>query len=156
MQEKIPIFSVNTGKIECVDPVVKTEAEWRASLPEQTFAIARQQVTEPAFTGAYHASHEDGIFACACCGTDLFDAKAKFDSGTGWPSFSSPVSSHNVRTAEDRGYGMVRTEVLCARCGAHLGHVFPDGPRPTGMRYCMNSAALKLVKRPLPNRENTR
>jgi peptide-methionine (R)-S-oxide reductase len=148
MQEKIPIFSVKTGKVELLDPIVKPGAEWKAILPKQTFEIARQQATEPAFTGAYYDSHEDGIFTCACCGTDLFDAKAKFDSGTGWPSFSSPVSSHNVRTADDRSHGMVRTEVLCSRCGAHLGHVFPDGPPPAGMRYCMNSAALKLVMRP--------
>lgn len=148
MQEKIPIFSVKTGTVELVDPVEKIEADWKAMLPAETFAIARQQATEPAFTGAYHDSHEDGIFACACCGTDLFDVKAKFDSGTGWPSFTSPVSSPNVRTAEDKSHGMDRTEVLCSRCGAHLGHVFPDGPPPTGMRYCMNSGALKLVKRP--------
>ncbi|OPX63188.1 MULTISPECIES: peptide-methionine (R)-S-oxide reductase MsrB [unclassified Methanoregula] len=147
MQGKIPIFSVKSGRVELVEPIVKTGEEWKAILPKQTFEIARQQATEPAFTGAYHDSHEDGIFTCACCGTDLFDAKAKFDSGTGWPSFSSPVDPRNVRTAEDRSHGMVRTEVLCSRCGAHLGHVFPDGPPPTGKRYCMNSGALKLVKR---------
>ena len=148
MQEKIPIYSVRTGKVELVDPIVKSESEWKAILPKLTFEVARQQATEPAFTGRYHDSHEDGIFTCACCGTDLFDSHAKFDSGTGWPSFSSPVAPQNVRTAEDRNYGMVRTEVLCSRCGAHLGHVFPDGPPPTGMRYCMNSASLNLVKRP--------
>lgn len=148
MQKKIPIFSVKTGKAELVDPIIKTESEWRAILPKETFEIARQQATEPAFTGAYHNSHDDGIFTCACCGTDLFDAKSKFDSGTGWPSFTAPVSSSNVRTAEDTSHGMVRTEVVCSRCGAHLGHVFPDGPPPTGMRYCMNSGALNLVKRP--------
>jgi len=148
MQGKIPIFSVQTGTVELVDPIIKTESEWKAILPKETFEIARQQATEPAFTGTYHDSHEDGIFTCACCGTDLFDAQSKFNSGTGWPSFTAPVSTHNVRTAEDKSHGMVRTEVLCSRCGAHIGHVFPDGPPPTGMRYCMNSAALKLVKRP--------
>jgi peptide-methionine (R)-S-oxide reductase len=151
MQGKIPKFSARTGKVELVDPIEKTESEWRAILPKQTFEIARQQATEPAFTGAYHDSHEDGIFTCACCGTDLFDSHAKFDSGTGWPSFSSPIAPQNVRTAEDRSYGMARTEVLCSRCGAHLGHVFPDGPPPTGKRYCMNSGALNLVKRPAGN-----
>jgi len=148
MQKKIPIYSARTGKVELVDPVERTESEWKAILPNETFEIARQQATEPAFTGRYHDSHEDGIFTCACCGTDLFDSHAKFDSGTGWPSFSSPVAPQNVRTAEDRSHGMVRTEVLCSRCGAHLGHVFFDGPPPTGLRYCMNSAALQLVKRP--------
>jgi len=151
MQGKIPIFSARTGKVELVDPIEKTESEWRAILPEQTFEVARKQGTEPAFTGRYHDSHEDGIFTCACCGTDLFDSHAKFDSGTGWPSFSSPIAPQNVRTAKDLSYGMVRTEVLCSRCGAHLGHVFPDGPPPTGLRYCMNSASLNLVKRPAGN-----
>ncbi|NMB78317.1 MAG: peptide-methionine (R)-S-oxide reductase MsrB [Methanomicrobiales archaeon] len=130
-----------------MDPISRTDAEWKVILRKDTFEIARLQATEPAFTGKYHDCHMDGIYTCACCGTDLFDSKAKFDSGTGWPSFSSPVAPGNVRTSQDRSHGMIRTEVVCSRCGAHLGHVFPDGPRPTGMRYCMNSAALMLVKR---------
>ena len=144
---KIPIYSAATGKVGLVDPVEKTEDEWRSILPAQTFEVARRKGTESAFTGAYYKTHDDGIYQCACCGTDLFDAKDKFESGTGWPSFSAPIAQENVRNAEDRNYGMVRVEVMCARCGAHLGHVFDDGPAPAHKRYCMNSASLKLVKR---------
>jgi peptide-methionine (R)-S-oxide reductase len=144
---KIPIYSSTTGKVESVDPVVKTEAEWRSILPVQTFEVARGKGTEPAFTGAYFNTHDDGIYQCACCGTDLFDSKDKFESGTGWPSFSAPIAKENVKTNEDRSFGMLRVEVLCGRCDAHLGHVFDDGPAPTHMRYCMNSASLNLVKR---------
>jgi peptide-methionine (R)-S-oxide reductase len=147
MAGTIPIYSAATGKVVLVEPVEKTEAEWKAILPPDTFEIARKKGTEPAFTGAYHKTHDDGIYQCACCGTDLFDAKAKFESGTGWPSFFEPIAKENVRNSEDRSYGMLRVEVLCARCGAHLGHVFDDGPAPSHKRYCMNSASLKLVKR---------
>jgi peptide-methionine (R)-S-oxide reductase len=144
---KIPIFSVAGGTVELVDQVVKTDEEWRKILPSGTYAIARKAGTEPPFTGKYHAWKEHGIYQCACCGTDLFLSDTKFESGTGWPSFSAPVSQHNVELKKDISSGMVRTEVLCARCGAHLGHVFDDGPPPTHQRYCMNSASLAFVQR---------
>ncbi len=137
---KIPIYSAATGKVEFVEPIKKTEEEWRSILPAQIFEVARRQGTEPAFTGAYHDTHDDGIFQCACCGTDLFDSRDKFESGTGWPSFSAPIAKENVTTSEDHKFGMHRVEVLCARCEAHLGHVFNDGPPPTNQRYCMNSS----------------
>ncbi len=144
---KVPIYSMATGKVELVDRVVKTDGEWRKILDPMTFEVARKAGTEPAFTGKYHAWHEKGLFQCACCGTDLFLSDTKFESGTGWPSFWQPVSEKNVELKRDISFGMVRTEVLCARCGAHLGHVFDDGPPPTHQRYCMNSASLAFVKR---------
>jgi peptide-methionine (R)-S-oxide reductase len=144
---KVPIFSVATGKAELVDRVVKTDAEWKRILDLVTYEVARKAGTEPAFTGKYHDWHEKGLYRCACCGTDLFLSDTKFESGTGWPSFWAPVSEKNVELKKDFTYGMARTEALCARCGAHLGHVFDDGPPPTHQRYCMNSASLSFVKR---------
>jgi peptide-methionine (R)-S-oxide reductase len=143
----VPIYSVKTGKVEKVEKVVKTDDEWKKILSPESFNVARKQGTELAFTGKYHNCHDDGIYQCVCCETDLFDSKTKFDSGTGWPSFWEPIASDNVKEHQDRSYGMVRNEVLCSRCDAHLGHVFDDGPKPTGLRYCMNSASLHLVKR---------
>ena len=129
-----------------MEKIVKTEAEWKAELTPEQFNILRKHGTERAFTGPHHDSKEPGTYVCAGCGLPLFDAKAKFDSGTGWPSFHTPVSPENVAEKEDRSWFSTRTEVLCARCDGHLGHVFDDGPQPSGLRYCMNGNAMRLEK----------
>jgi peptide-methionine (R)-S-oxide reductase len=129
------------------DKIRKSESEWREQLSPEQFDVCRRKGTEPAFSGKYNATKEDGIYVCACCQNELFDAGQKYDSGSGWPSFWEPAGEHRLRTEEDSSLGMVRVEVLCARCDAHLGHVFPDGPEPSGQRYCMNSVALDLRPR---------
>jgi peptide-methionine (R)-S-oxide reductase len=128
-------------------PVSHTNEDWQKQLTPDEYRVARECGTERAFTGKYWDCHDPGMYRCVCCGAELFDADTKFDSGTGWPSFFQPAVTDNIEEHEDQSHGMRRVEVKCAKCGAHLGHVFPDGPKPTGLRYCINSASLKLKKK---------
>lgn len=128
-----------------MEKVIKSDEEWRAQLTPEQYQVTRLKGTERPFSGEYCHVHEPGLYACVCCDLPLFDSRTKFESGTGWPSFTAPVDAEHVREERDMAYGMVRTEVLCNRCDAHLGHVFEDGPPPTGLRYCINSVSLKKI-----------
>lgn len=135
----------NTGSPKPDNRVEKTEQEWKALLSDEAFRIMRKKGTERAFTGEYCEAHEPGLYACRCCGTPLFDSNLKFESGSGWPSFTEPVKDNVINYVKDTSHGMLRVEVMCNVCDCHLGHVFPDGPPPSGLRFCINSVSIKLV-----------
>ena len=141
----IRVYSVEKGNYVMTEAVVKTKEEWKKVLTPEQYHILREKGTERAFSGKYDKNHEHGVYRCAACGLDLYRSEEKYDSGTGWPSFTAPIAAENVSTRPDNSFFSQRTEVLCPRCGGHLGHVFDDGPKPTGKRYCMNSAALQFV-----------
>jgi peptide-methionine (R)-S-oxide reductase len=129
------------------EKVIKTDEDWRSELTPEQYRVTREKGTEMPFTGEYYKNKEEGVYRCVCCGAELFSSDAKYESGSGWPSFYQAANKENVATEDDSSHGMRRTEILCSRCHAHLGHVFPDGPRPTGLRFCVNSASLKFEKK---------